>query len=62
MIILFRIFLVCLIIFLLARSFANYFRGGEERDEVREDKKSSGTKKISKDTGEYIDYEEVDKE
>jgi hypothetical protein len=62
MIILLRIFLISLIIYLLVRSFVRYFQGEEETREVQEDKNSSNSKKISKEIGEYVDYEEIDKE
>jgi hypothetical protein len=62
MIILLRIFLISLIIYLLVRSFVRYFQGEEETGEVHEDKNSSHPKKISKEIGEYVDYEEIDKE
>lgn len=62
MIILFRIFLVSLIVYLLVRSFTGY------NNSRRVDDSHSGpngvspdqSRRISKDTGEYIDYEEVD--
>lgn len=62
MILLFRFILVGLIIYLLVRSFTRYFREEGERREVPEDNKNADTKKISKDIGEYVDYEEIDKE
>jgi hypothetical protein len=62
MIILLRIFLISLIIYLLVRSFVRYFQGEEETREVQEDKNSSNSKKISKEIGEYVDYEEIDRE
>ncbi|OFY64366.1 MAG: hypothetical protein A2V64_06980 [Bacteroidetes bacterium RBG_13_43_22] len=62
MILLLRIVLISLIIYLLVRSFARFFQGEDERSEVRDDKKPSEIKKVSRDTGEYVDYEEVDKE
>ena len=61
MILLIRIILVGLIIYLLVRSFTRYFHEEDERKHVSEDKNSTGIKKISKDTGEYVDYEETDK-
>ena len=60
MILLLRIVLISLIIYLLVRSFVRFFHGEDERREVPEDKNTSGIKKVSKDTGEYVDYEEVD--
>ncbi len=61
MILLLRIILVSLIIYLLVRSFTRYFHQYDERREMPEDKDSSGIKKISKETGEYVDYEDIDK-
>lgn len=59
MILLFRIFLVGLIIYLLLRSFFNYAnRGNISTDD---NQKTKNGKKISKDTGEFIDYEEMKK-
>lgn len=59
--ILLRIFLIGLIIYLLFRSFFRYFNTGEESREAHEEKGSADIKKISKDVGEYVDYEEIDK-
>mgnify|MGYP001054382352 FL=1 len=59
--ILLRIFLIGLIIYLLFRSFFRYFNTGEERRETQEEKRSADMKRISKDVGEYVDYEETDK-
>ena len=59
MLLLFRFFLVGLIIYLLFRSFANYANRGNVPSEEHE-KRENG-KKISKDTGEFIDYEEMKK-
>jgi large-conductance mechanosensitive channel len=61
MILLLRFILVGLIIYLLVRSFAGYFREEGESRVVPEDKKHPDTKKISKNIGEYVDYEETDK-
>lgn len=60
--ILVRILLVCLIIYLIIRSFLRY---GEEMDGLNQKKEPDNTsfrnnKKIPKEVGEYIDYEEVD--
>jgi large-conductance mechanosensitive channel len=60
--ILLRIILVCLIIFLIIRSFSRY---REERDVINQNRKPDdnsvrNNKKISKEVGEYIDYEEAD--
>jgi large-conductance mechanosensitive channel len=61
MIILLRIILIAIIIYLLVRSFNSYFHQGEEKEQKPENKNPSPPKKISKETGEYIDYEEIDK-
>ena len=60
---LFRLFLVALLIYLLLRAFALYNREEERRrikEEMEQQKSSSKVKKISDDTGEFIDYEEVE--
>ena len=58
-----RFVLVSLIIYLVIRSFMRY--GEEEKQDTRmtEPEKSSkiSSKGVSKEIGEYIDYEEVDK-
>ncbi len=61
MIILLRIILIGIIIYLLVRSFNRYFFQGEEKKRKPEKRNSSPSKKISKETGEYIDYEEIKK-
>jgi len=61
MTILIRIFLIGLIIYLLFRSFFRYFNTREESREVHEEKKSTDIKRISKNVGEYVEYEETDK-
>ena len=58
MVFLLRVFLIGLIIYLLVRSFFMY--GRSDNDQELDGKKSKNGKKISKDTGEYVDYEEVD--
>lgn len=64
MVILFRFALIALIVFLIMRSFV---KAGVEKELNRREKekgrsnfKSGDKKKISKDVGEYVDYEEVD--
>jgi len=62
MTILIRFVLVTIIIYLLVRSFVRFFQGPEEPDQGRrpdrkDNPKSSG---VSKEIGEYVDYEEVD--
>ncbi len=58
MVLLLRVFLIGLIIYLLTRSFFMYGRSDNDQEQVG--KKSKKDKKISKDTGDFIDYEEVD--
>ncbi len=55
MVLLLRVFLIGLIIYLLVRSFFLY--GKDENDQDRNN--SKGGKKISKDTGDFVDYEEI---
>jgi hypothetical protein len=62
MTILIRFVLVTIIIYLLVRSFVRFFQGQDEPDQGRrpdrnDNQKSSG---VSKEIGEYVDYEEVD--
>jgi len=62
MTLLIRFVLISIIIFLIIRSFARYFHElntSDHKDETgrRDDPKSKG---VSKDVGEYVDYEEVD--
>lgn len=56
-----RYFLVGLIIYLIIRSFIRY--AAEDDHSVSHDQGSQtkSNKKVSKEIGEYIDYEEVDK-
>jgi hypothetical protein len=61
MTILLRIILIGIIICLLVRSFNRYFFRGEEKEQKPEKRDSSPPKKISQETGEYIDYEEIKK-
>jgi len=61
--ILIRFALVGLIIFLLVRSFMRF--GEEERPSQQksgpDQSSKSNSKKVSKEIGEYVDYEDVDK-
>jgi len=62
MIIIIRFVLISVIIYLIIRSFANF---GKEEDHASAksdsvDRNDTG-KKISKEIGEYVDYEEIDK-
>jgi len=61
--ILVRYFLIGLIIFLIFRSFASSVTGGQAepgKTEPKNDPKPP-VKKVSKEIGEYVDYEEVKK-
>jgi hypothetical protein len=62
--ILVRIALICLIVYLITRSFVKY-AGGENQQgsATKESEKNdkSQQKKISKDVGEYVDFEELKK-
>ena len=57
MVLLLRVFLIGLIVYLIVRSFFLYGREENEQDRYKDSAKSD--KKISKDTGEFIDYEEI---
>ncbi len=64
MILFIRFVLVCTIIYLIIRSFARYFEeqqktppGNHEQD----NKNVRKTRGVSKEIGEYVDYEDVDK-
>jgi large-conductance mechanosensitive channel len=61
MILLIRFILVGMIIYLLVRSFARYFAEEKEEHRYREDESSKEQKQkgVSKEVGEYIDYEEI---
>ena len=61
MILLIRIGLICLIGYLIARSFAKYGEDGAKSSEPesRIKKEETPSKKISKKVGEYVDYEEI---
>lgn len=57
MVLLLRVFLIGLAVYLIVRSFFLY---GKETGGREKDNKSTGvSKKVSKDTGEYVDYEEI---
>jgi len=58
-----RFVLVTIIIYLLVRSFARYFEEKDTSDLDHHDhdrEKNSKSKGVSKEVGEYVDYEEVD--
>ena len=57
MVLILRVFLIGLIVYLLVRPFIAFRRVVNEQDRV--DHRSGKDKKISKDTGEYIEYEEI---
>lgn len=60
--ILIRYLLICVIGYLIIRSFVKFGQeksSGERREPVTKDKEAQ--KKVSKEIGEYIDYEEVKK-
>ena len=62
MILLIRFFLISLIIYLIARSFSRYWNMEEEQHQNPGSSQNNikNGKKISKEIGEYVDYEEVD--
>jgi hypothetical protein len=64
MTLLIRFILVSLIIYLLFRSFVRFFAEEEDSSHKRNEKhyndQSSKSKGVSKEVGEYVDYEEVD--
>jgi len=61
MILLIRFFLISLIVYLLVRSFSRYFNDEEEPRQNQDPAQNNikNGKKISKEVGEYVDYEEV---
>jgi len=60
MVLLIRVVLVAAIIYLLVKSFVNFFADEAEKEERREKERSTKQKGVSKEVGEYVDYEEVD--
>ncbi len=58
--ILFRVALICLIIYLIVKSFGRFGKNEPPVTDQKPENKNDGTKKISKEIGEYVDYEEVD--
>lgn len=62
MILLIRFILISIIIYLLLKSFARYFeeQSSAVRDQEAKNEKKSKPEGVSKEIGEYIDYEEVD--
>ncbi|HOU02059.1 MAG TPA: hypothetical protein PK719_03030 [Bacteroidales bacterium] len=61
MVYLLRVFLIILIIILLFRSFTGYriVQNDGDREPENDNSRKPDKKKISKDIGEYTDYEEV---
>lgn len=62
MTLLIRFVLISIIIYLVIRSFTRYFQdtdssGQKDKSGTKDDPKSKG---VSRDVGEYVDYEEVD--
>lgn len=58
-----RFILICLIVYLLVKGFVRslYLEDPPQRNpEPPETRKKTSTKKVSKEVGEYIDYEEVE--
>lgn len=62
MTILIRFVLISIIIYLLVRSFVRYFQGDDSSVNEHERGSTNKTKQggVSKEVGEYVDYEEVD--
>lgn len=63
MVLLIRFILITLIIYLIIRSFARYARteGPVIRGKESDDNSRVKNKGVSKEIGEYIDYEEIEK-
>lgn len=61
MVLLVRIILIGLIIYLLLRSVARFFEEDKSSSgrNIDEEKRRNGKRGVSKEVGEYIDYEEV---
>jgi large-conductance mechanosensitive channel len=55
-----RFILVGIIIYLIVRSFARYFEEKDTSELEQEREKNTKSKGVSKEVGEYVDYEEVD--
>ena len=62
MTILIRFILISLIFYLIIRSFRKFWEGeeSEKRGSQRGNNSNISGKGVSKDTGEYVDYEDVD--
>ncbi len=63
MILLIRFILITIIIYLLVKSFVRFFNYQEPEEDLRGKNSKSGNKVkgVSKEIGEYVDYEEVDR-
>jgi len=63
MTLLIRVILICLIIYLLIRSFVRYWADGNEAAQrtERENKNPKPKKGVPKEIGEYVEYEELKK-
>lgn len=60
--ILIRFVLISVIIYLIIRSFVNYGKEGNPASPKSDNENRNTTgKKVSKEIGEYVDYEELDK-
>ena len=60
MVLLIRVILIATIIYLLVRSFVSFFADEAEKEDRREKERNSKSKGVSKNVGEYVDYEDVD--
>ncbi len=62
MVLLVRVILISLIVYLLIRPFVRYFedKGTSDRRSGHDSKNEKRRRGVSKEVGEYIDYEEVD--
>jgi hypothetical protein len=58
-----RYILLCAVGYLIIRSFLLYVKGRSSSSDIHETREKSNIppKKVSKETGEYIDYEEIKK-
>ena len=58
-----RIVLIGLVIYLISKIFARYFEITKDtgHESGHEKGNTTGKKKISKDTGEFVDYEDLDR-
>jgi hypothetical protein len=61
--ILIRYILISIIVYLIIRSFIKLGEGKKSETQVNQNKKESNinNKKVSKEVGEYVDYEEIRK-